>query len=216
MDDVERWLQIVVPEAAGVYGRHMSLSLQTLRGYVVARRAVLYGGVILSLVASVGLKLDTKYLFGSECECVLGSYNLRRGDWARDCRILCEKKADEKTMEKVGLKIEDVVLSPAAIVLAALEELEKAEEGDGEGCVEIRRRKKKKKNTEEEEEKKKKKKKISTNFWWFDSHMNSQKNMLMILLLANAHVDLKLMQSIAAADETAVEMKKLSKKKNRN
>ncbi|KAH7819792.1 uncharacterized protein MONOS_10208 [Monocercomonoides exilis] len=55
MDDIERRLRIVVPEAAGVYGRHMPLSLQlllspralqTLRGYVVARRAVLYGGVV--------------------------------------------------------------------------------------------------------------------------------------------------------------------------
>ncbi|KAH7826802.1 uncharacterized protein MONOS_3885 [Monocercomonoides exilis] len=55
MDDIERRLRIVVPEAAGVNGRHMPLSLQlllspralqTLRGYVVARRAVLYGGVV--------------------------------------------------------------------------------------------------------------------------------------------------------------------------
>ncbi|KAH7818867.1 uncharacterized protein MONOS_13813 [Monocercomonoides exilis] len=30
MDDIERWLRIVVPEAAGVYGRHMPLSLQLL------------------------------------------------------------------------------------------------------------------------------------------------------------------------------------------
>ncbi|KAH7825076.1 uncharacterized protein MONOS_8973 [Monocercomonoides exilis] len=30
MDDIERRLRIVVPEAAGVYGRHMPLSLQLL------------------------------------------------------------------------------------------------------------------------------------------------------------------------------------------
>ncbi|KAH7816361.1 uncharacterized protein MONOS_15131 [Monocercomonoides exilis] len=42
-------LQIVEPEAAGVYGLHMPLSLQQmlpLLGYVVAGRAVLYGGVV--------------------------------------------------------------------------------------------------------------------------------------------------------------------------
>ncbi|KAH7822644.1 uncharacterized protein MONOS_7260 [Monocercomonoides exilis] len=70
MDDIERRLRIVVPEAAGVYGRHIPLSLQlllspralqTLRGYVVARRAVLYGcvvcayDVVLSAMLSVPL-----------------------------------------------------------------------------------------------------------------------------------------------------------------
>ncbi|KAH7820989.1 uncharacterized protein MONOS_10757 [Monocercomonoides exilis] len=45
-------LRIVVSEAAGVYAQHMSLllplllALQTLRGYVVARQAVLFGGVV--------------------------------------------------------------------------------------------------------------------------------------------------------------------------
>ncbi|KAH7822355.1 uncharacterized protein MONOS_13879 [Monocercomonoides exilis] len=159
--------------------------MTTRCGWGICAEGVLYGGVVCaydvalsamlsvllvaqlpSLVVSVGMKFETKYLFCSECECVLGSYNPyvpsllpsamvlteRRGDWARDCRILCEKEADEKTMEKVGLKIEDVVLSPAAIALAALEKLDEAEEGDGEGCVEIRRRKKKKKNTEGERE----------------------------------------------------------------
>ncbi|KAH7825186.1 uncharacterized protein MONOS_2001 [Monocercomonoides exilis] len=49
MDDIEKRLLIVVQEAAGVYAQHMPLSrlaLQKLRGYVVARRAVLYGGVV--------------------------------------------------------------------------------------------------------------------------------------------------------------------------
>ncbi|KAH7831202.1 uncharacterized protein MONOS_15187 [Monocercomonoides exilis] len=55
INDTERRLRIVVPEEAGVYGQYIPLSLQlllspralkTLRGYVVARRAVLYGGVV--------------------------------------------------------------------------------------------------------------------------------------------------------------------------
>ncbi|KAH7825899.1 uncharacterized protein MONOS_3074 [Monocercomonoides exilis] len=87
MDDIERRLRIVVPEAAGVYGRHMLLSpraLQTLQGYVVARRAVLYGGVVCaydvalsamlsvplvaplpSLAASVGTKSGSKRIFAA-------------------------------------------------------------------------------------------------------------------------------------------------------
>ncbi|KAH7822745.1 uncharacterized protein MONOS_9057 [Monocercomonoides exilis] len=61
MDDTERRLRIVEPEAAGVFGRHMPLSLQTLHGYVVTRRGVLYGGVVcaydvaLSAMLSVSL-----------------------------------------------------------------------------------------------------------------------------------------------------------------
>ncbi|KAH7823546.1 uncharacterized protein MONOS_12739 [Monocercomonoides exilis] len=54
MDDVERQLRIVVPEAAGVYGRNMPLSLQlllsprelpTLRGYVMSRYEMLHVGI---------------------------------------------------------------------------------------------------------------------------------------------------------------------------
>ncbi|KAH7816028.1 uncharacterized protein MONOS_2536 [Monocercomonoides exilis] len=93
IDYIERQLRIVVPEAAGVYGRHMPLSLQlllspralqTLRGYVVARRAVLYGAVVCaydvalsamlsvplvaplqSLAASVGTKSGSKRIFAA-------------------------------------------------------------------------------------------------------------------------------------------------------
>ncbi|KAH7818971.1 uncharacterized protein MONOS_4402 [Monocercomonoides exilis] len=52
VDDIERRLRIVVPDAAWVYGRHMPLKLQLLlsprelRGYVVTRLAVLNGGVV--------------------------------------------------------------------------------------------------------------------------------------------------------------------------
>ncbi|KAH7820297.1 uncharacterized protein MONOS_6271 [Monocercomonoides exilis] len=55
MEDIKSHLWIAVPEAAGVYGLFMPLSLQqlmlsphslqTLLGYVAERRAVLDGGV---------------------------------------------------------------------------------------------------------------------------------------------------------------------------
>ncbi|KAH7829534.1 uncharacterized protein MONOS_8569 [Monocercomonoides exilis] len=54
LDDIERRLRIIVPEAAGVYGQHIPLSLQlllspreqqALREYVVARCVVLHGNV---------------------------------------------------------------------------------------------------------------------------------------------------------------------------
>ncbi|KAH7823725.1 uncharacterized protein MONOS_15310 [Monocercomonoides exilis] len=40
-------------------------------------------------------------------------------------------KIVEKGLSEVGLRMEDAVLSPAAIALAVLEELEEAEEGGG-------------------------------------------------------------------------------------
>ncbi|KAH7817372.1 uncharacterized protein MONOS_12392 [Monocercomonoides exilis] len=46
MDNMERQLGIVVPEEAELYAQHILLSPQTLRGYVVARRGVLYVGVV--------------------------------------------------------------------------------------------------------------------------------------------------------------------------
>ncbi|KAH7824045.1 uncharacterized protein MONOS_1673 [Monocercomonoides exilis] len=49
MDDIERWLWIVVPEVTDVYAQHMQLSLrvlQLLRGCVVTGRGVLCGGVV--------------------------------------------------------------------------------------------------------------------------------------------------------------------------
>ncbi|KAH7819304.1 uncharacterized protein MONOS_14574 [Monocercomonoides exilis] len=77
MDDIERRLRIVVPEATGVYGRHMPLSLQlllslrvlqTLRGYVVALSVMLsvpLVGPLPSLAASVGTKSGSERIFAA-------------------------------------------------------------------------------------------------------------------------------------------------------
>ncbi|KAH7825983.1 uncharacterized protein MONOS_4554 [Monocercomonoides exilis] len=77
MNYIERRLRIAVPEATGVYGRHMPLSLQlllslrvlqTLRGYVVALSVMLSVQVVAqlpSLVASVGTKLGSKRIFAA-------------------------------------------------------------------------------------------------------------------------------------------------------
>eukprot|EP00770_Monocercomonoides_exilis_P016597 MONOS_16565.1-p1 / transcript=MONOS_16565.1 / gene=MONOS_16565 / organism=Monocercomonoides_exilis_PA203 / gene_product=IQ domain-containing protein H / transcript_product=IQ domain-containing protein H / location=Mono_scaffold01866:30-1708(-) / protein_length=472 / sequence_SO=supercontig / SO=protein_coding / is_pseudo=false len=186
MDDIERRLRIVVPEAAGVYGRHMPLSLQlllspralqTLRGYVVARRAVLYGGVVCaydvalsamlsvplvaplpSLAASVGTKSGSKRIFAAAdvnafpsiydlfdpsllpsaiARLVSRSPQSRRVVVKLDDEVMgrgiavCEVGGIvEKGLSAAGLRMEDVVLSPAAIALAVLEEREEAEEGE--------------------------------------------------------------------------------------
>eukprot|EP00770_Monocercomonoides_exilis_P011996 MONOS_11938.1-p1 / transcript=MONOS_11938.1 / gene=MONOS_11938 / organism=Monocercomonoides_exilis_PA203 / gene_product=flagellar associated protein / transcript_product=flagellar associated protein / location=Mono_scaffold00628:4-3414(-) / protein_length=1023 / sequence_SO=supercontig / SO=protein_coding / is_pseudo=false len=186
MDDIERRLRIVVPEAAGVYGRHMPLSLQlllspralqTLRGYVVARRAVLYGGVacaydvalsamlsvplvapLPSLAASVGTKSGSKRIFAAAdvnafpsiydlfdpsllpsaiARLVSRSPQSRRVVVKLDDEVMgrgiavCEVGGIvEKGLDAAGLRMEDVVLSPAAIALAVLEEREEAEEGE--------------------------------------------------------------------------------------
>ncbi|KAH7823562.1 putative IQ domain-containing protein H [Monocercomonoides exilis] len=187
MDDIERRLRIVVPEAAGVYGRYMPLSLQllmspralqTLRGYVVARRAVLYGGVaraydvalssmlsvplvapLPSLAASVGTKSGSKRIFAAAdvnafpsiydlfdpsllpsaiARLVSRSPQSRRVVVKLDDEVMgrgvavCEVGGIvEKEQSEEGLRMEDVVLSLAAIVLAVLEEREEAEEGEG-------------------------------------------------------------------------------------
>ncbi|KAH7831524.1 uncharacterized protein MONOS_11111 [Monocercomonoides exilis] len=191
MDDIERRLRIVVPEAAGVYGRHMPLSLQlllspralqTLRGYVVARRAVLYGGVVCahdvalsamlsvplvaplpSLAASVGTKSGSKRIFAAAdvnafpsiydlfdpsllpsaiARLVSRSPQSRRVVVKLDDEVMgrgiavCEVgEIVEKGLDAAGLRMEDVVLSPAAIALAVLEEREEVEEGER-GCKE--------------------------------------------------------------------------------
>ncbi|KAH7830980.1 uncharacterized protein MONOS_4395 [Monocercomonoides exilis] len=46
MDDIQRRLRIVVSDTTVVFAQNMQLLLQTLRGYAVARRGVLYGGVV--------------------------------------------------------------------------------------------------------------------------------------------------------------------------
>ncbi|KAH7827768.1 uncharacterized protein MONOS_17273 [Monocercomonoides exilis] len=110
MEDVERRLRILVPEAAGVYGWNMPLSLQLLLspralwGYVVARRAVL----------CVAVKLDDEVMGRGIAVCEVG-------------------EIVEKGLDAAGLRMEDVVLPPAAIALAVLEEREEAEEGEREG-----------------------------------------------------------------------------------
>ncbi|KAH7819779.1 uncharacterized protein MONOS_8486 [Monocercomonoides exilis] len=68
MDDIERRLRIVVPEAIGVYGRHIPLSLQLLRGYVVALSVMLLVPLVVplpSLAASVGTKSGSKRIFAA-------------------------------------------------------------------------------------------------------------------------------------------------------
>ncbi|KAH7824409.1 uncharacterized protein MONOS_2317 [Monocercomonoides exilis] len=105
MNDIERWLRIVVHEAAEVYVQHMQLSLQlllslrvlqTLRGYVVALSVMLsvpLVGPLPSLAASVGTKSGSERIFAaadvnvfpsiSIClalQCRYGDYN-SRGMW---------------------------------------------------------------------------------------------------------------------------------------
>ncbi|KAH7828912.1 uncharacterized protein MONOS_13878 [Monocercomonoides exilis] len=146
MDDFERRLRIVVPEAAGVY------VLQTLRGYVVARRTVLYGGVVCaydvelsamllvplvvplpSLAASVSTKSGSMQIFASA---IWRSQQSRRVVVKLDDEVMgrgvavCEVgEIVKKGLSEVGLRTEDVVLSPAAIALAVPEEREEEEGG---------------------------------------------------------------------------------------
>ncbi|KAH7823610.1 uncharacterized protein MONOS_9489 [Monocercomonoides exilis] len=145
MDDIERLLRIVVPEAAGAYGQHMPLSLQlllspralqTLREYVVTRRAMLYGGVVcaydvaLSVMLSVPLVAPLPSLAATSRRVVvkLGDEVMWRGV------AVCEVgEVVEKGLSAAGLRMEDVVLLPAAIPLDVLEEREEAEEGERRG-----------------------------------------------------------------------------------
>ncbi|KAH7823487.1 uncharacterized protein MONOS_9868 [Monocercomonoides exilis] len=148
MDDIERRLRIVVPEAAGANGRNMQLSLlQTLRGYVVARRAVLY------LAAPAGTKSGSKQIFAvADVNAFPSIYDLfdpslqmwRSTQSGRvvvklDDEVMgrgvavCEVgEIVEKGLSEAGLMMEDV-LSPAAIALAVLEEREEAEDGESGG-----------------------------------------------------------------------------------
>ncbi|KAH7818446.1 uncharacterized protein MONOS_14079 [Monocercomonoides exilis] len=66
MGGTERWMRIVVLEAAGEYAWHMLLSLQLLRGYDVALSAMLSVSLVEplhSLVASVCTKSWRKRTF---------------------------------------------------------------------------------------------------------------------------------------------------------
>ncbi|KAH7819368.1 uncharacterized protein MONOS_9249 [Monocercomonoides exilis] len=157
MEEIERWLRNVVPEASG--------------GYVVARWAVLYGGVVCaydvalsamlsvplvaplpSLAASVGTKSGSKRIFAaadvnafpSIYDLFDPSLQMWRSPQSRRMVVklddvmmerviaVCEVgEIVEKGLDVVGPKMEDVVLSLAAIALAVPEEREEAEGGDG-------------------------------------------------------------------------------------
>ncbi|KAH7822270.1 uncharacterized protein MONOS_11984 [Monocercomonoides exilis] len=182
MDDIERRLRIVVPEAAGVYGLHMPLSLQlllspralqTLRGYVVTQRAVLYVDImcaydvcisvilsvlpaapLFSIAALKGKRSLNKWIFSDADENAFPSINdlfnpslqillspqlkylvmeLEVEVMEQGVAVCEEKEIVKKALEAAGLKMEDVVLWPATIVLAVLEEREEAEEGERRG-----------------------------------------------------------------------------------
>ncbi|KAH7816867.1 uncharacterized protein MONOS_14008 [Monocercomonoides exilis] len=113
--------------------------LQTLTGYVVTRRVVLYGGVVcaydvaLSEMLSVPLVAQLPSLAASQiwrspqsrCAVVKLDDEVMRREVA-----VCEVGGIvEKGLDAEGLRMEDVVLSPAAIALDVLEEREEAEEG---------------------------------------------------------------------------------------
>ncbi|KAH7821117.1 uncharacterized protein MONOS_13549 [Monocercomonoides exilis] len=130
MNDIDRQLLILVTEAAWVHARHMQLSQRALWGYVVARRAVLYGGVVcahdvaLSAMLSVPLVVAANMAIATVEAC--GGEVMGRGV------AMCEVgEIVEKELDVAGLRMEDVILSQAAIAQAVLEELEEAEEGDG-------------------------------------------------------------------------------------
>ncbi|KAH7814834.1 uncharacterized protein MONOS_14840 [Monocercomonoides exilis] len=125
-------------------------SLQTLRGYVVEQRAVLHGGVVReydvalsamlsvlqveplpSLPSSMVTKSVKKAdLCCSGCECVqVDQRSVKLDDEVMERGIAVCKVGEivEKGLEEVGLRMEDVVLSPAAIALAVPEEREEDE-----------------------------------------------------------------------------------------
>ncbi|KAH7827152.1 uncharacterized protein MONOS_7981 [Monocercomonoides exilis] len=103
MGGIERWIPIVALEEAVVFAPHMPLSLQLLRGYIVAKLFALFGGVVCSydvvlsvmlsvqlvvqlplLAMSVGKKSGRKRVFFEAC----GGEAGRRSDGARGCSVL--------------------------------------------------------------------------------------------------------------------------------
>ncbi|KAH7832425.1 uncharacterized protein MONOS_4609 [Monocercomonoides exilis] len=136
MDDIKRRLRIVMSEAAGVNGRYMPLSLQLLlstralqtpRGYVVAWQAV-----TLSVMLSVPLVARLHSVAASQKSRPV-EVKLKDEATGKEAAVCKVGKIVEKGMEEVGLRMEDVVLSPAAIALAVLEEQKESEEAEEEG-----------------------------------------------------------------------------------
>ncbi|KAH7831467.1 uncharacterized protein MONOS_15419 [Monocercomonoides exilis] len=151
MDDIERRLRIVVPEAAGVYGRHMPLSLQQLlspRALQTLRMICCgsAGGAVWGC-SSVGTKSGSKRIFAApDANAFPSIYDLfdpslqiwrsqqsRRVEVKLDDEMMgrgIEVREVDKRMDAVWLRMEDMVLLPEEIVLVVLEEREEAEEGD--------------------------------------------------------------------------------------
>ncbi|KAH7820340.1 uncharacterized protein MONOS_2246 [Monocercomonoides exilis] len=150
MDDIERRLRIVVPEAAEL----VALYGDVARAYDVALLEMLSVSLVRplpSLAASVGTKSVSKRIFAaadvnafpSINDLFVPSLQIWRSQQSRRVVVkldeevmgrgvaVCEVgEIMEKGLSEAGLRMEDVILSPAAIALALLEEREEAEEGE--------------------------------------------------------------------------------------
>ncbi|KAH7820398.1 uncharacterized protein MONOS_15102 [Monocercomonoides exilis] len=158
MDHIERRLRIMMPDATGVYGRHMPLSLQlllspralqTLRGYVVARRAVLYGGVVCaydvalsamlsvplvaplpSLAASVGTKSGSKRIFAAaDVNAFPSIYDLFDPSLLPSAIARLVSRSPQSRC--VEVKLDDEVMGRGVTVCEVGESVEKALEAEG-------------------------------------------------------------------------------------
>ncbi|KAH7826642.1 uncharacterized protein MONOS_16229 [Monocercomonoides exilis] len=142
MNEIEIRLRILVPEAARVYARHKQMLLQKLSGYVEARWAVLFGGivrtsdVVLSVMFSITLvaplpsideyllmKSGSKNIFVVELSRRVVVMNKVRGSDAESvCSVKSAGKVGEMVVEAERLKMEYVNQVIKAIELVVLEE----------------------------------------------------------------------------------------------